>query len=308
MKLRNTILHTNTLKFIGGTLRIAFSPWREPYPLHPYGFGYVTQFLGKHIFDEDNYVEIAHGRSGTKSLRFKLNDPYWCGLLLPWTSYEPELAAILDKVLRPGTVFMDCGANIGYWSIYARDSLPSQDVIAIEPFGPTYRRLVQNSDLNGRFTCIQAAITDHDHQHIRLFGSAHAAMTVVPGGSKPSEGSDDTDRWCETITLDTLYSTYVRPEAKCIVIKLDIEGAEVTALKSAQAILRTEPLIIYEELTKFGDCATSCFLSRDLGYRLFFRTDHLGIQQVSLEEVHQIVSDGKAHNFIACSQTADWTL
>ena len=39
---------------------------------------------------------------------------------LMWTScYEPELVALLRKVLDPGMTFVDVGAHIGYFSIIA---------------------------------------------------------------------------------------------------------------------------------------------------------------------------------------------
>src|SRR5215467_8450810 len=47
--------------------------------------------------------------------------------------YEPDVRAALLHFLKPGDVFLDCGANIGYFSVLAGHLVgPEGQVIAIE--------------------------------------------------------------------------------------------------------------------------------------------------------------------------------
>src|SRR5947209_7701542 len=48
--------------------------------------------------------------------------------------YEPSMASVLDRYLYPGAVFVDLGANEGYFSVLASKLVgPFGMVIAVEP-------------------------------------------------------------------------------------------------------------------------------------------------------------------------------
>ena len=81
-------------------------------------------------------------------LRVYLSDGYWVHLLFFAGRYEPEIEAALRRVLRPGMPFIDCGANIGYWSLLAAVRHQAR-VIAIEPARSSFERLSENVKLNG---------------------------------------------------------------------------------------------------------------------------------------------------------------
>ena len=51
------------------------------------------------------------------------------------------------RVLRPGDLFLDVGANVGSYTIWAGEL--GADVIALEPAPDTYALLLENIDLNG---------------------------------------------------------------------------------------------------------------------------------------------------------------
>src|ERR671922_2698937 len=64
---------------------------------------------------------------------------YWFG------SWEPPLSAWIRRALRPGDVFVDVGANLGYFSLLAaRAVAPGGSVVAIEAAAETVRRLEAN--------------------------------------------------------------------------------------------------------------------------------------------------------------------
>src|SRR5438128_1874466 len=83
--------------------------------------------------------------SGTK-LKIGLYDAYWLALLMRDPAYEPETARMLDLVLDADTLFVDCGANIGWWSAIAarRIGAPGR-VIAIEASKSVFVRLTENA-------------------------------------------------------------------------------------------------------------------------------------------------------------------
>src|SRR6266487_3972549 len=59
--------------------------------------------------------------------------------------YEPEVAAKLKELLRPGMTFCDVGANLGVFALYAARLVgPGGQVFAFEPIPNNYRVLEQN--------------------------------------------------------------------------------------------------------------------------------------------------------------------
>ena len=79
------------------------------------------------------------------------------GVLSPLEDYraksyatkEPETLDWLEDDLRDNDVFMDIGANIGLYSLYAAKLSPSCTVFSFEPEAQNYSRLCNNIVLNG---------------------------------------------------------------------------------------------------------------------------------------------------------------
>jgi FkbM family methyltransferase len=60
-------------------------------------------------------------------------------------SYEPDETALLNRILKPGMVFFDIGANIGYFTtLAARLVGPTGRVLAAEPDPDNFRLLEHN--------------------------------------------------------------------------------------------------------------------------------------------------------------------
>jgi FkbM family methyltransferase len=78
--------------------------------------------------------------------------------------WEPYETSLLLSLLRQGDVFVDVGANIGYFSLLAASLVGEQGaVFAFEPDPDNYRLLLANAELNGmehRITAVEAALSD----------------------------------------------------------------------------------------------------------------------------------------------------
>ena len=148
--------------------------------------------------------------------------------------FEKEEGRLLCALLQPGGVMFDVGANIGYYSIGAALCVgPAGQVHAFEPTPAVHRRLLENVALNGL-----RQVVVHELAVADTAGSA--TMYDLPGNSGGNSlGRHAASRvsypvW--TIRLDD----YVREHAvpRVDLVKLDIEGAEVLALRGMEATLR----------------------------------------------------------------------
>lgn len=78
-------------------------------------------------------------------------------------AYEPDMERLLDRFLAPGGVFVDVGANEGYFTaLAARRCGPTGRVLAIEPQERLLPIIAENLRLNGTewATVLPIAVTD----------------------------------------------------------------------------------------------------------------------------------------------------
>jgi len=147
--------------------------------------------------------------------------------------------------LPAGHSVIDVGAHIGYYSLMAAHRLRQIGaglVFAFEPHPINFADLQRNQQLNNmsNLILIQKAAADQTTQ-MRLFSSplsgAHS-LRQFPFHNDSYE--------IECTTLDDFMDTH--KEAKIGLIKLDVEGAELPALRGAQRLIeRDKPYIMYEE-------------------------------------------------------------
>lgn len=306
MIIERITLQVIILRFLGTIMRALcklLDPAREWF--HPFGFGMLSQFLGSTIFNPENRSLIFLDPQKRTRLSFLLNDRCWSSLVIPEVRYERGVGMLLDRILSPETVFIDCGANIGYWSVYTRQYLPPGRIVAIEAYPATYEQLTQNAILNGGFQCLLAAVSDSDGERVWLDGTCHSTMSILGDQVEPS----DHGAWVNTITLDHIFHTCLQPDTGRIVLKLDVEGCEIRALSKAQDILKCKPLIIYEDHGKEVDCRNSQYIREVLGYVIYYWDRPQGMREVDLETIRKIKRSRRVgYNFFACHPEADFCL
>ena len=164
------------------------------------------------------------------------------GLGLYRYGFCPPEARLLARLLRPGDVFVDGGANIGLFSFIGAVAVgPTGRVLACEPSPGTLALLKANADEN-RFVMLEL------HEVALSDRPGRARFTVFePGSGLASFAPEDpAGRDVEVVvtTLDALTEDVPRPVG---VVKLDIEGAEAKALRGAgRLITRDAPIFLME--------------------------------------------------------------
>lgn len=213
------------------------------------GLQRATWFLGR-LFPAHHGMRVRIGNRGL--LDVPMWDGYWVSVAL-CGNYEREILVTLDRLLGPAVAFIDCGANIGYWSIWASEH--AAKAVAVEASPDTFMRLIHSAALNEkRFAILHRAVWETDGQTITILTHPlrHAGDSVV---DQRGAGKRHSYRRSivETITLATLYDRFVGTGPA--IVKLDVEGAELEALESAWALFHDAPLAcIYEDHGNDAGC------------------------------------------------------
>ena len=184
---------------------------------------------------------IAIKLNDDATFEFPYADGYWSKLLDRSYHYEDELELLFRHSVDIDYTLLDCGANYGYWSVLVTSKpFGSHRAIAIEPSSDNFAKLANNAGVNGnRFETMKCAI-GATKGIARLSGTKHEAFSIA--GSTDSRGEE-----VPVIALDDLLSDgKIAPDGKYL-IKLDVEGVEIDAIKGGRKLLAGDSVIMCEE-------------------------------------------------------------
>jgi len=193
-------------------------------------------------------------------------------------AYEPAESRFIRGVLKANDVFVDVGANVGWYTMLASTIVgDSGHIHAFEPRRPTVDYLQRTVALNGLeklITVHPIGLSNETQSETLMWG----ATSDNGGGASFARDDASADMVCQTIevrSLDSLGLDHVD------VIKIDVEGAEPLVLDGATTIIeRDRPIILSEvlpsQLARVSCCSPQqyfdLFLSQ--GYRGYI-VDHV---------------------------------
>jgi FkbM family methyltransferase len=139
------------------------------------------------------------------------------------------------SVRRSEPLILDCGANIGLSSIWFARKYPRATVIAVEPEADNFRLLTMNVSPYPNVLPVHGAVSDREGQ-----------TSLLNPGSEcwtwQAQESEDGD--VKTYTVSSLLNMV--PNSRLLVVKIDIEGGEVTLFRSNLDWVAETPLIVFE--------------------------------------------------------------
>ena len=209
-----------------------------------------------------------------KQVTFCDCDPQDCiqGYLLQEHWYELPVLEHIRKLNVRGN-YIDAGAYVGTFSVFAALFCPAETVYSFEPQDDIYRKLLGNIGINDIENCEAHNIALSDHCGL---GKMNEAGTSNRGGSVLGQGDA-----IEVVTIDSLSIPDVR------LMKIDVENSELAVLQGAMKTLETvEHLLIEIWPQKTCEC-----------YRVPFNGDKIAELLHRLGFLHQIDFGGDTHYF-----------
>lgn len=166
--------------------------------------------------------------------------------------YEYGVREVLKKYLKPGGVFIDIGANVGYVTAFAMGLIGTKGAVhCFEPIPDYYQRLLRIGQMNPtfNFTANNMAVGEFDGQvQITKHKAGMGSSSIIPGFF-PEQYAEKTLP-VKITRLDTYLAKNNISEVS--VIKIDTEGFELPVLLGASGFFekckaqRKLPVIIAE--------------------------------------------------------------
>jgi FkbM family methyltransferase len=168
--------------------------------------------------------------------------------LLRYGEWEPTITRTVSTLLKEGDVFLDVGANVGYFSLLASRIVGETGLVyAVEPVPSTCRELLENLHRNnaGNVVCLSLAASETNGL-VRLFLSSKGDLGKT---SARSVGGRSVTAAC--CALDSIVDE--RRRGRIALVKIDVEGAELSVLHGMRGILtqRAQPYVICEVTDRF---------------------------------------------------------
>ena len=185
-------------------------------------------------------------------IRLRRNRSFW--LRNPLTHELFPLGA-LQRLVRPGDVVYDVGANIGLYARFMISQFQAARVVCFEPMTENRQLLEANAKAvtgNQHIQIVPSALSDTDGQEdlqIDDMMSGSAVLNRVTGG-KASQGRTQygLPGLTEKVSVSRLDQLVASQKlAPPSVIKVDIEGAEAMMLKGAcETLKKSKPDLLIE--------------------------------------------------------------
>jgi FkbM family methyltransferase len=157
--------------------------------------------------------------------------------------HEEATTALFKKIVKPGDVVLDLGANIGYFTLLAAKLVGDRGrVHAFEPEPRNYHYLRRNIEMNGYRNVFAyqkgvSNISGKTRLYICPYDSGHHTINKPNGIKKyrPDYGGEIKEIEIDVVATDDFLKDKIE---RVDIIKVDIEGAEVLAFDGMRNMLK----------------------------------------------------------------------
>lgn len=229
---------------------------------------YLKNIAVKHFFQKTDITATAKLHTGDK-LRVDLSSSVGRSIWLRhFYKYEIDVENTLRDILRKGDVFIDIGANVGYFSVIASRIVGENGKVYSLEAIPRLCGLLSES----------AAINDIKNINILNYAAYSENKTISFNRMKNSafshiskDNSSDSTIEVNAITLDSL----IDKVKKVDVVKIDVEGTEMNVLMGGEKLIRRyKPKIVMEvvdwSLQRFNYSSKDVLsFLRGIGYKVY---------------------------------------
>ena len=241
-------------------------------------------------------IQIGPTKHGF-SLRLNLDNPEHERIYFYGEHDERYEIALLRKLIRPGMVCWDIGANIGFFTcLFSSLTGPGGKVVAFEPLSATREMLRENLALN-RLSNVQVlpvAIGSEDGRTRIYFRDAllgEGTASMYPSGER--RNSEE----ISVVRLDAIAAGLPAPDF----VKIDVEGAQEDVWRGGARFFSERAPLLMAELRESADPAKLGALQgriRSHGYRIFEI-----LKRGRVHEIQDLVKSKKRNFLLAKPRT-----
>lgn len=220
--------------------------------------------------------------------------------------HEPALTLLLERLATNKHELLDVGSHLGYFSILFA-SVPGNRAVAVELDPTNFRELARSIDwqpesIRSRIEAVNIGISDSP-------GTIRVPQSRPHDSSHRIDGPQVEGSELLSVRLTTIDALTDEMSFTPGVVKIDVEGFEVHALRGATKLLfHVRPVWLIEihppQIRSVGEQVPDVLLrTKEAGYRHFQFREHRGLRGSVLTEDVSIAGDGNRD--IVCIHSED---
>lgn len=161
-------------------------------------------------------------------------------------AFEEEVLQAIDHFqVHDPFLFIDVGSQLGQFSLYVCKKHPHAKILSFEPYRPAIHQQQANMLLNNlRYKLVELALSDSNGEAF-LYAPSHGLLygKKNPGMASLFQDHTHSTEEAEVVvcTLDSFEESWKKVEQ--VLVKLDVEGAELKVLKGAERLLHSKKRI-----------------------------------------------------------------
>lgn len=192
------------------------------------------------INDSIKYSFICEGKIITMEFpKYYINDYIQQQIIRFGTFYEFKQLKKISAYLPKNAVIIDAGANIGNHTLFFAKIIQAKKIYSFEPIPLTFNILENNIKINS--VTDKVNLFNFGLGEIETFASVKRAAPSNIGATYLETQTNDRDNLIKIKTIDSLNLEHVD------LIKVDVEGMEISLLKGAAQLIKKFHPIIYVE-------------------------------------------------------------
>lgn len=216
---------------------------------------WIAQFTRRHPFPaRERLIRLIHHPDKRQRHSIKSIAPYYgfkikvdTASFLEWSvlfrgAYEPHVSEFIERIIRPESVSIDIGANVG---LHTLTMSRGDFVLAVEPHPGLAERLRENLSLNHirNVKVLQVGLSDSPGAMELYIPSPNSANQGVSSFHKKHSEALTRSIPIQVVTLDEI----ARELKRLDFIKIDTEGHDFKVLLGGEdTIRRFMPVIMFE--------------------------------------------------------------
>lgn len=222
----------------------------------------------EHFFQRTNITATARLYTGDR-LRVDMSSSVGRSIWLRhFYKYEKDVEKVIRDILGKGDVFIDIGANVGYFSVIASRIVGENGKVhSLEAIPKLCGLLSESIAINNiRNIKVLNNAAYSENRKIMFHSMKNSAFSYIS-----KDNTSDNPIEVDAITLDSLIDKI----GKVDVMKIDVEGAEMDVLLGGEKLIRRyKPKIVMEVLDwslqrfNYSSKDVLSFL-RDIGYKAY---------------------------------------
>jgi FkbM family methyltransferase len=221
--------------------------------------------------------------------------------------YERQTKSALRKLVSPGSLVLDIGANIGAHTLHLAQLVgPGGRVMAFEPTDFAFRKLGRNLELNpslaARVDAYHCFLTASDGANVPEAIYSSWPLAKQSGLHAKHLGREMLTEQAQSRSLDSVLNE--NGDRKVHLVKLDVDGFECDVLAGATAMLREVRPVFVMELAPYVLEERGASLDQLLSYFLpngyvFYHEQTQKPLPSSARELQRMIAIGAGINAIA---------